>query len=102
LGEWFVKQVETRARTDEEIQAIIVKSPPPLKNIQISASELTNKTFSMAIDVGMYLSQVFLKNISGLRWKQMLNGQKRHINYGQPVFGSFGEIDFNPINMMVY
>jgi hypothetical protein len=55
----------------------------------------------MAIDIGMYLSQVFLKNIPVLKWKQILNGQKRHIDYGQPVFGSFGEIDFNPVYMMV-
>jgi hypothetical protein len=101
LGEWFKRQIETRARTDEEKQAILLNSPPQLKDIQIGDRELTNKTFSIAIDVGMYLSQVFLKNVQGLKWKQMLEVNKRSIDYGQPVFGSFGKINFNPVRMMV-
>lgn len=101
LGEWFARQVETRTRKDEEKLAIVSNSPLRLKNVQIDDRELTNKTFSIAIDVGMYLSQVFLKNVHGLKWKQMLKGNKRNIDYGQPVFGNFGNIDFNPVRMMV-
>jgi hypothetical protein len=101
LGEWFAKQVETRLRAEGEIQEIRGKAPPTLKNIQIIDYELTNRTFSLAIDIGMYLSQVFLKTIPALKWKHITKGTKRSIDYGQPVLGDFGKINFNPIHMMV-
>ena len=59
LGEWLAGQVEERPRTLEEIQEINSRLSFP---IDISEKELTNRTFSLAMDVGMYVSQVFLKN----------------------------------------
>src|SRR5215469_2088930 len=67
LGEWFAGQIETRPRTKEEIDAFNEQAPFP---IEISDSELTNRTFSLAVDIGMYLNQVFLKNHPLLRWEQ--------------------------------
>lgn len=60
LGDWFAAQVETRPRTDAEIREIRDQSPYP---IDIPAEDLTNRTFSLAMDVGMYVSQVFLTHI---------------------------------------
>ena len=97
LGNWFAMQVETRPRTDDEIQEIKDRSTYP---IEIPEDELTNRTFSLAIDVGMYLSQVFLKNYPALQWDQPF-GSKKFVDYGQPVLVGFGAAPFNPVGMLV-
>jgi hypothetical protein len=97
LGEWFSTQVETRPRTQKEIDAIQNRSKFP---ISIPREELTNKTFSLAMDVGMYVSQVFLTNHASLEWAQPF-GSKKFVDYGQPVLSGFGKMAFNPVHMMV-
>ena len=97
LGNWFAAQVETRPRTKEEIQEIESHLSFP---IEIPEEDLTNRTFSLAMDVGMYLSQVFLKNYPALRWDQPF-GSKKSVDYGQPVLVEFGASPFNPVYMLV-
>ncbi len=97
LGEWFATQVETRPRTEEEIQEIQDRSSFP---IEIPGEDLTNRTFSLAMDIGMYLSQVFLKNHPTVRWDQQF-GNKKFVDYGQPVLVGFGAVPFNPVRMIV-
>jgi hypothetical protein len=97
LGDWFSTQVETRRRTDDELREIGSRSPYP---IDIPREELTNRTFSLAMDIGMYLSQVFLRNHPSLRWNQEF-GDKKFVDYGQPVLAEFGPSPFNPVRMMV-
>lgn len=97
LGEWFASQVDVRPRTQEEIQEIKGRLSFP---IEISGTELTNKTFSLAMDIGMYVSQVFLHNHPVLHWDQEF-GSKRYVDYGQPVLAPFTPAPFNPVRMMV-
>lgn len=97
LGDWFVTQVETRLRTQGELHEIESRSTYP---IEIPGEELTNRTFSLAMDIGMYLSQVFLKNYPKLQWDQQF-GNKKYIDYGQPVLVEFGASPFNPVYMLV-
>jgi hypothetical protein len=101
LGAWFFKQAERRKRTKEEMESICKNMPDRLKNIEVDDWELTNRTFSIAIDIGMYLSQVFLKNIPGLEWQHKTSGSKRWVDYGQPVLAGFRVRVFNPTQMMV-
>jgi len=54
----------------------------------------------MAIDVGMYVSQVFLNEFPHLRWEQSLH-DKQSIDYGQPVLTGLGPVPFNPVQIMV-
>lgn len=97
LGEWFAAQVAMRPRTKDEIQEIKWNSAYP---IDVPGEELTNRTFSLAMDVGMYLSQVFLKKHPTLRWDQPF-GNKKFVDYGQPVLMEFGVVPFNPVRMLV-
>jgi hypothetical protein len=97
LGDWFAAHVETRPRTQQEVERIGSRSPYP---IEIPGQELTNRTFSMAMDVGMYLSQVLLKNHPSLHWKQSF-GSKHFIDYGQPVVVGTSPVPFNPVRMAV-
>lgn len=97
LGEWFGSSVETRPRTAAEFEKINKNAKFPIK---VSDVELTNKTFSIAIDVGMYLSQVFLSRFSDLKWQHILGG-KNSVDYGQPVLSPFKTLVFNPTQMLV-
>ena len=97
LGDWFAGQVETRPRAPEKLREISSLSPYPK---EIPNNELTDRTFSIAMDVGMYLSKVLLENHPSLRWEQPLSN-KHFIDYGQPVLVGFGVAPFNPVRMTV-
>ena len=97
LSEWFVGQVETRPRTPEELAEMKGESPFP---IDIEPDELTNRTFSLAMDIGMYLSQVLMKNLPGLRWEHPL-GSPKFVDYGQPVLRGSGRVPLNPVRVVV-
>src|SRR2546422_2182435 len=97
LGAWFMQQVETRPRTEPELDEIEAGSPYP---IDVSPNELTNRTFSLAIDIGMYLSQVILRNVSGVRWEHPLRSTK-DVDYGQPVLRGSARVPANPVRLIV-
>ena len=101
LGDWFEKQVETRLRSEEEKQEQKAGLSWPANQLPILDWELSDKTFSLAIDIGMYFSQVLLKNIPGLRWEHKITGSKRWIDYGQPVLVELDGGVFNAPRIMV-
>jgi hypothetical protein len=97
LGEWFDGQVETRRQTAEELEEIRSKLTFP---IDIPEEDLTTKSFSLAMDIGMYFSRVILRNLPGTRWDQPV-GNKNFADYGQPVIMGFGTVPLNPVRVMV-
>jgi hypothetical protein len=97
LGSWFEGQAETRKQTGDEVEELRAKLVFP---IDVSDRELTNRTFSLAVDIGMYFSQVVLKNLPGTRWDQILKNQ-RFADYGQPVIVGFGNVPMNPVRLAV-
>jgi hypothetical protein len=97
LGNWFALNVETRQRTYQEIEEIRYRSPFPF---DIADTELTNRTFSLAVDIGMYVSQIFVRNYPSLRWSQSFES-KRSFDYGQPVLVEFDSGGFNPVHIIV-
>ncbi len=97
LGDWFATQVQTRRRTEEEMENITSGSRHP---IPVADWELTDQTISLAMDIGMYLSQVFLRNHSSLKWDQPF-GSKNFVDYGQPVLVEFTYAPFNSVRMII-
>jgi hypothetical protein len=97
LGQWFVAQIAVRPRSENEIKNIEDKTKFP---IGVPSEELTDHTLSLAMDIGMYLSRVFLKNQPSLKWEQPL-ANKKFIDYGQPVLVAFKPGPFNPVRMVV-
>lgn len=97
LGEWFAGEVRTRPKTRSEIREIEASLP---FLIEFKRWELTERTFSLAMDIGMYLSQVFLAQHPSLRWKQPLGG-KTYIHYGQPVLADFGLTELNAVQVVI-
>lgn len=97
LGQWFFTQADARPRTQDEIAGIHGRSE---FKMHVPGEELTNRSFSLAIDIGMYVSRVFLTNHPSLRWSQLF-GNKKSIDYGRPVLMGFRTGPFNPVHMMV-
>ncbi len=101
LGRWLASRVRTRPRTAEEKDRIYAQSPPLLRQVPVPDLELTMETYSLAIDVGMYFSQVLLNNIPSLRWSHSIKGRRDAVDYGQPVLEGFGKVACNPVRLMV-
>jgi len=97
LGRWFDGQVENRPKTQEEIDGLTARLTFP---IDVSGSQLTNRTFSLAMDIGMYFGQVVINNLDGTRWDQPLKNEK-FADYGQPVIMGFGTVPLNPVRIVV-
>jgi hypothetical protein len=96
LGEWFAGQVQVRPRTEQEIEEIRANLVFP---VEVEGVELTSRTFSIVMDLGMYFSQVVLKSLPGTKWDQPL-GTKSFVDYGQPVLTGFGRVPLNPVRIM--
>ena len=97
LGEWLANQIHTRPRTRDEREQLASGSPFPM---EIRNEELTNRSFSLAMDVGMYLSRVLQENHPTLHWDQPLTS-KRFVDYGQPVLVGFGKVPLNPVRIAI-
>jgi len=97
LCEWYRREAETRQRTDAEMGKIKSRLTFP---IDVPNQELTNRTFSLAMDVGMYFGQVIMKNVPGTRWDQPTKNPK-FADHGQPVILGFGTVPLNPVRIAV-
>jgi hypothetical protein len=97
LGEWFAREVSVRPRTKEEIAELQARSD---LLASAPAVDLTHRSFSLAMDVGMYLACVLQRAYPHLQWKQFLDN-KKFADYGQPVLTGFGPVPLNPIRIAV-
>jgi hypothetical protein len=102
LGQWFSENVQTRKNTKGEIAEIYAKSPGWFKSVEIEDWDLTEASFSLAFDIGLYIGNVFIKNNSELSWFHVNKGRKDYSNYGQPVIDGFKNGgQFNPTRIMI-
>ena len=97
LGAWFVDHVTVRPRSPEEIaqlqqRSAMLASPP--------TTDLTNETFSLAMDIGMYFARTLQQAYPQLQWTQYLDN-KKFAHYGQPVLIGFGVVPLNPVHIAV-
>ena len=97
LGFWLSRQVETRPRTSQEIDQIKGRTA---FNFDVSGEELTNRTFSLAMDAGMYLGETLRHHYPHLEWRQPLN-DKKFADFGQMVLFGFGKATLNPVRIAV-
>jgi hypothetical protein len=96
LGHWFAQEVTIALRSDKEIAYEQSKLAIP---VEVSSTRLSDRTLSICVDVGMYFSQVILKNVPGTAWSQDL--AKSSMDYGQPVITGFGKVRLNPVRVIL-
>jgi hypothetical protein len=99
LGEWFAGEVKTRPRTPEEMAELNSRGDFLMSTPGVGV-DLTNRTFSLAIDVGMYVARTFEHSYPQLSWEQLLDN-KKFADYGQPVLTGFGPVPLNPVRIAV-
>ena len=93
LGFWFYENIETRALSEKEIEDKINSAPNIYDKNSVEKWEVTEKSFSIAIDIGMYLASVLLRNNSALYWEHCIKVTKNNAKYGHPVLAN---INFCP------
>lgn len=95
LGEWFEREVSTRPRSPAEVAEVrihgLVEEPGP---------ELTNRTFSLAMDIAFYFAETMRRCHPAVSWKQPL-GSRKDADFGQPVLVGFGKVRLNPVRICV-
>lgn len=86
LGTWYASQVEQRPLSVEEMAGDRAALPEKYSFLEteLPRATLTYRALSLAFDIGVYLSQVLVKNCDGLSWQQVTSG-KTYNDYGQPV-----------------
>jgi hypothetical protein len=98
LGPWFTQRVSTRPRTIAETQSLNLGD---LAGTEFdSGTELTEQTYSLCFDIGLYFARVMMEQHPSLKWAKARGG-KKSIDFGQPVLTGFGRIDLNPITILV-
>jgi hypothetical protein len=97
LGLWLSRQAETRPRSAEEVDRIKGRSA---FDFDVSKEELTNRTFSLAIDAGMYFGEALRSHYRHLKWDQPLK-DKKFADFGQMVLLGFGRATLNPVRIVV-
>jgi len=106
LGEWFVTAVKRRPRSQAEKEDIL-RTLDPLKPISIQDWTLTAESFSLSMDIAMYLATVMVRNLPGVHWERVTK-PRRQVDVNQPVLFGFKvhtlvpmpPFPFNPVRMI--
>ena len=93
-AKWFEENVETEKLSEEEYKEKRAAVPD---YIEIQDWDITIKTRSLAVDIGIYFGEVFIKNHKGLKWEQYLTRSKYHMDKGHMVIKGFGKDVLNSI-----
>lgn len=99
LGRWFEGQVETRPKTEDELanDRLLLAG---LGEEFVEPKTLTDRTFSLAMDMGRYFARVMLKAVPDAKWSLRLTGST-FADYGQPTLVGLGPPPLNPITVMI-
>lgn len=98
LGDWFARAVTTRSRSREEKDAIYRTGPEWFKSVAIDDWTLTDETFSLAYDIGMYLGRVIEENVPGVHWVRVTK-PKRLMEYNMPALAGLIPPAVDPVGL---
>lgn len=98
LYKWFKSKVEYRPVNKNEIDAFqkqIEETPIFVGLIPLPKRTFTDQTVSICFDIGLYLGDLLIYNIPGMKWSQSLRN-KNFIYYAQPLVAKQGRVEINP------
>jgi len=95
LGNWFAANALIEPRAWEEKKNSQERGRPMIEDL--SHHTLTERTRSIAFDVGIYVGQIFMKKDASLQWGQLLDDKNR-VMYGLPVLTKSGRVVVDPIS----
>lgn len=79
LSDFFYNAIETEKLPDEKYAELRVKYPP---EIPVNDYDLTVRSRSIIVDVGIYLGEVMIRNHKSMCWEQYMTQNKRVLNRG--------------------
>lgn len=94
LGKWFRDNLEKTKLSEEEYKLKRSKTPD---YIEIDDWDLSIKTRSLIVDIGIYFGEIFIKKYKNLKWRQYFSKIKKDVNNGHMVIPNFGKLELNPI-----
>lgn len=94
LGKWFKENTQTTKLSEQEFKAKRAQVPD---YIELDDWDLSIKTRSIIVDIGIYFGEVFINKYSQLKWKQHFSKIKRDVNNGHMIIPNFGKMELNPI-----
>jgi hypothetical protein len=100
LGQWFFEQVQIRKRSQEEMNIIYASAVDWFRNnFEIQDWDLTKVTFSLSIDIGMYLGHIVEKENQNIIWR-LGSKPRNNIYFQQPVLAGSGKVELNPVHVV--
>ena len=88
LGEWFARTVTTRPVFPGENGAIYQTGPEWFRSVKLEEWNLTDETFSLCYDIGMYLGRVMEENLPGVHWIRVTK-PKNLMEYNMTALAGF-------------
>lgn len=96
LGVWLKQNVEIEKIPEDEYKEKRAKIPD---YIELNDWDLTIKTRSLLVDIGIYLGEVFIHTYPNLQWEQYFSKVKNDNNQGHMII-NLGKKKLNPIWIM--
>lgn len=95
LGIWLKQNVEIEKIPEIEYKKKRLETPD---YIELNDWDLTIKTRSLLVDVGIYIGEVFIHTYPQLQWEQCISTRKNDVNQGHMIIKM--KKDFNPVWIM--
>ncbi|GEM_PF-2261913 len=99
LYDWFLNIISYREITETEVDSIkaqISKTPFFVGIIDIPKKVFTDETVSVCFDIGSYLGDTLITQVTEAKWIQKLSS-KKYIDYAQPLIDlQNSKVAFNP------
>lgn len=99
LWVWFKERITTVPRSSEEIDRIKNSVPEWIRD-DVQDWDLSKETLTLAIDIAIYLSEVFIRNNPSLHWG-LLKKPKSDISFNRPVVFGFRNSELEPTRVIV-
>ncbi len=88
LWKWYLKNVEIIDKSEKEILDEKSELPEWLKDEEIIPKKISITWLAIAMDISMYLGEVFVRNNPQLKWT-FITKPKRIMHVNRPVIGDF-------------
>lgn len=100
LQDWFRAQVTTVPLTPAEIAEELASIPEWLHHYA-GGDELSEETFSLCVDIGIYLGETMRHSYPTLRWELLL-APDEDVDFHNPVLTPFQHnLHFNPVSCVI-
>lgn len=93
LGDWLAINIETEVLSKDEYESKRKETP---EWIEIPNWDLSLKSRSLLVDIGIYFGEVFINNHTGMYWKQYYSKSKIEVDNGHMVI-QFKKDNMNPV-----